>query len=63
MILNFYTFSTNMKATFDTMKKYGKDTSEQEKVIPFLDNIHTTNHNLEYEITFCRSNHNGNYLD
>ena len=62
MKLNFETFFTKLKATFDTMKKYGEGIYEQEKVSTVLDNIGTTNQNLEFAITFCRFNQNGNYL-
>ena len=62
MTFNFDTFSTNLKATFDTMYKYMESRYKQEKVITFLDKIHTTNQKLESAITFCRCNHNGNYL-
>ena len=58
MTFNFYTFSTNMKATFDMMEKYGESRYEQEKVRNLLEKIRTTNHNLEYAITFCKFNHN-----
>ena len=44
------------------MEKYGEVRSEQERVITFLDKIRTTNQKLESVITFCRFNHNGNYL-
>ena len=44
------------------MYKYMEGISEKEKVRNFLDKIHTTNQKLESAITFCRYNHNGNYL-
>ena len=34
--LNFQTFSTKLKATFDTMDNYGEGRSEKEKFITFL---------------------------
>ena len=46
MTFNFETFSTNLKATFDTVENYGEGRSDQEKVRTFLENIHTTNKNL-----------------
>ena len=61
MAFNFETFSTNTKAKFDTMEKYGEGRSEQEKVSTLLENTRTTNHKLESTITFFRSNHNRNY--
>ena len=62
MTINFETFSTNMKATFHTTKKYGGVGSERDKVITFLENIRTTNKRLESGIKLCRYNHTGNYL-
>ena len=62
MAFNFEIFYTNLKATFETMEKYGEDRSEQKKVITLIENICTTNQELEYAIYFCRSNHNGKYL-
>ena len=62
MTINFETFSTNMKATFDNMEKYGEGISKQEKIRTILEKIRTTNNNLESETTFYRSNNNGNYL-
>ena len=46
MTLNFEAFSTNMKATFDTMENYGEGRSDQEKVKAMIEKIRTTNHNL-----------------
>ena len=62
MKFNFETFSTKLKAIFDTMEKYGDGRFDQEKVSAFLEKISTVNHNLESETTFCRSNHNVKYL-
>ena len=62
MTFNFDTFSKNLKDIFDTMEKYGDGRFDQEKVSAFLEKIRTVNHNLESETTFCRSNHNVNYL-
>ena len=59
---NFETFSTNIKATFDTIEKYGVGRSEREKVGIFPENIRTTNQKLGSAITFCVSNHNAKYL-
>ena len=46
MTFNFDTFSTNMKATFDTMEKYGEGRAEWDKVSTFLENIRTTDQKL-----------------
>ena len=46
MTFNFETFSTKMKANFDTMEKYGEVIYEQDKVSAFLENICTTNQKL-----------------
>ena len=62
MTLNFEAFSTNMKANFDTMEKYGEGRSNIDKFNTLLEKISTKNQKLEYAITFCRSNNNGNYL-
>ena len=62
MTFNFETFSTKLKATFDTMEKYGEGRSEREKVSTLLEKIRTSNQKLESAITFARSNHNGDYL-
>ena len=59
---NFETFCTKLKATLDVMEKYGEVRSKVKKVITFLEKIRMMNQKLESEITFCRSNHNGNYL-
>ena len=52
MRFNFETFSTKLKAIFDTMEKYVEGRSKQETFITFLDKIRTTNKKLESEITF-----------
>ena len=59
---NFETFSTKLKATFDTMEKYGEGKSEREKVSILLEKIRTSSQKLEAAITFARSNHVANYL-
>ena len=46
MAFNFETFSTNLKATFNTMEKYGEGGSDQEKVSTLLEKICTKNQNL-----------------
>ena len=46
MTLNFETFSTNMKATFDNMEKYGEGISKQEKIRTILEKIRTMNKKL-----------------
>ena len=43
MTFNFETLSTKLKASFETMEKYGEFRSEREKVITVLDKIRTTN--------------------
>ena len=62
MTFNFEKFSTNMKAIFDTMEKYGEGRSEQDKVRTFLDKIRTMNQKLESAITSFRYKKNVNYL-
>mmetsp|Transcript_15996 Transcript_15996/g.23840 ORF Transcript_15996/g.23840 Transcript_15996/m.23840 type:complete len:787 (+) Transcript_15996:5053-7413(+) len=62
MTFNFETFSTKLKATFDTMEKYGEGRSEREKVSTLLEKIRTSNQKLESAITFARSNHSTDYL-
>ena len=62
MTFDFDTSSTKFKANFDNMEKYEEGISEWEKVVIFLEKIFTNNHNLKYEITLFRYNHNGNYL-
>ena len=52
MTLNFEAFSTNMKATFDTMEKYGEGRYYIDKVSTLLEKICTKNQKLEYAITF-----------
>ena len=46
MTFNFETFSTNLKATFDIMEKYGEGISEQEKIRTILEKICKTNKKL-----------------
>ena len=62
MKFNFETFSTKLKATFDTMKNYVEGRYEQVKVISLREKIRSTNHKLEYVIILYRYNHNRNYL-
>ena len=62
MTFNFETFSTNLKANFIIIEKYGEGRSEQEKVSIFIDNIYMRNQRLESTTNVYRSNNNGNYL-
>ena len=62
MTFNFDIFSTNLKATFDTMEEHGKGRSKRENVSNLIEKILTTNKRLESAITFCRFNNNENRL-
>ena len=54
MTFKFETFSTNMKANFDIMEKYGEGIYKQKKVRTILEKICKTNKKLESETTFYR---------
>ena len=47
MTFNFETFSTNMKANFDIMDKYGEGIYEQKNIRTILEKICKTNEKLE----------------
>ena len=62
MTFSFEKFSTKLKATFDTIDKYGEGRSEREKVSTLIEKNRTTNQKLESAIAFEITNHSSNYL-